>query len=60
LYDVTTLYFEAESEDGLRKIGYSKERRVDAQIVVGLLARARAIVDGSQEGQVCAVCEGPR
>jgi hypothetical protein len=37
LYDVTTLYFEAESEDELRKIGYSKERRVDPQIVVGLL-----------------------
>ena len=37
LYDVTTLYFEAESEDDLRKIGYSKERRVDPQIVVGLL-----------------------
>ncbi len=29
LYDVTTLYFEAEKEDGLRKVGYSKERRVD-------------------------------
>ena len=44
LYDVTTLYFEAETEDpdaggktGLRKVGYSKERRVDPQIVVGLL-----------------------
>src|SRR5690606_37881454 len=37
LYDVTTLYFQAESEDALRKIGYSKERRVDPQIVVGLL-----------------------
>lgn len=44
LYDVTTLYFEAECEDedsgenqGLRKVGYSKERRVDPQIVVGLL-----------------------
>ena len=37
LYDVTTLYFEAENEDGLRKVGYSKERRVDPQIVVGLL-----------------------
>jgi putative transposase len=40
-YDVTTLYFEAEKEDdgadGLRKVGYSKERRVDPQIVVGLL-----------------------
>jgi len=37
LYDVTTLYFEAEKEDALRKVGYSKERRVDPQIVVGLL-----------------------
>lgn len=37
LYDVTTLYFEAEKEDELRKVGYSKERRVDLQIVVGLL-----------------------
>ncbi|MFD4295548.1 IS1634 family transposase [Rhodococcus sp. NPDC058532] len=37
LYDVTTLYFEAEKEDDLRKVGYSKERRVDPQIVVGLL-----------------------
>ena len=41
LYDVTTLHFEAEKEDpgagGLRKVGYSKERRVDPQIVVGLL-----------------------
>jgi hypothetical protein len=37
LYDVTTLYFEAEHEDALRKAGYSKERRVDPQVVVGLL-----------------------
>jgi len=37
LYDVTTLYFEADNEDELRKVGYSKERRVDPQIVVGLL-----------------------
>jgi transposase len=33
----STLYFEAEKEDGLRKVGYSKERRVDPQVVVGLL-----------------------
>jgi Transposase DDE domain len=38
LYDVTTLYFEAEHEDALRKVGYSKERRVGPQVVVGLLA----------------------
>jgi hypothetical protein len=37
LYDVTTLYFEADKEDALRRVGYSKERRVDPQIVVGLL-----------------------
>lgn len=37
LYDVTTLYLEAENEDPSRKVGYSKERRVDPQIVVGLL-----------------------
>ena len=37
LYDVTTLYFEADKEDDLRKVGYSKERRVDPQVVVGLL-----------------------
>jgi hypothetical protein len=37
LYDVTTLYFEAEKEDELRRVGFSKERRGDPQIVVGLL-----------------------
>jgi hypothetical protein len=37
LYDVTTLYFEAEREDELRRVGRSKERRVDPQVVVGLL-----------------------
>ena len=37
LYDVTTLYFEAEDEDVLRKVGMSKERRVDPQVLVGML-----------------------
>jgi hypothetical protein len=37
LYDVTTLHFEAEREDKLRKVGMSKERRVDPQVQVGLL-----------------------
>ncbi|WP_197687622.1 MULTISPECIES: hypothetical protein [unclassified Nocardioides] len=41
LYDVTTLHFEADNEDELRKVGYSKERRVDPQIVVGLLVDRR-------------------
>jgi hypothetical protein len=37
LYDCTTLYFETETEDELRKVGMSKERRVDPQVQVGLL-----------------------
>lgn len=37
LYDVTTLHFETEDEDALRKVGTSKERRGDPQIQVGLL-----------------------
>jgi hypothetical protein len=37
LYDVTTLYFEAQKEDGYRKPGMSKERRLEPQITVGLL-----------------------
>ncbi|HEU5008891.1 MAG TPA: IS1634 family transposase [Jatrophihabitantaceae bacterium] len=37
LYDVTTLWFEIENEDKFRKVGMSKERRVDPQIQVGLL-----------------------
>ena len=41
LYDVTTLYFEAEKEDDLRRVGYSKDRRVDPQVIVGLLVDRR-------------------
>lgn len=41
LYDVTTLYFETDTPDELRKPGFSKERRVDPQITVGMLADAR-------------------
>jgi transposase len=37
LYDVTTLRTQAEKEDDLRKVGFSKDRSVEAQIVVGLL-----------------------
>lgn len=37
-YDVTTLYFEIEREDELRKTGFSKEgRHQNPQIVLGLL-----------------------
>lgn len=37
LYDVTTLYFEVQEEDDFRKSGMSKERRLEPQIIVGLL-----------------------
>lgn len=37
-YDVTTLYFETDHEDGLRKTGFSKEgRHKNPQIILGLL-----------------------
>jgi hypothetical protein len=37
LYDLTTLHFESDVEDRLRKVGMSKEHRVDPQVTVGLL-----------------------
>ena len=37
LYDVTTLHFENDEEDDLRRVGMSKEHRVDPQVQVGLL-----------------------
>ena len=37
LYDVTTLYFEVQQEDDYHKSGLSKERRLEPQIVIGLL-----------------------
>lgn len=37
-YDMTTLYFEAEDEDDLRKFGFSKDGKFDKpQIMLGLL-----------------------
>ncbi len=39
-YDVTTLYFEAHEGDGFRESGFSKERRLEPQITVGLLTDA--------------------
>jgi len=37
LYDVSTLYFETEAGDGFREPGFSKERRLEPQITIGLL-----------------------
>lgn len=54
LYDATTLYLEATKENeaadsnvGLRRVGYSKEKRVDRQIVVGLLMGWNGFPPGS-------------
>src|SRR5690606_26923938 len=40
LYDVSTLYFEIDTGDGFREPGFSKERRLEPQITVGLLTDA--------------------
>jgi hypothetical protein len=40
LYDVSTLYFETDAGDGFREPGFSKERRLEPQITIGLLADA--------------------
>ena len=40
LYDVTTLYFETDTGDGFREPGFSKERRLEPQITIGLLTDA--------------------
>lgn len=40
LYDVTTLWFETDTGDGFRESGFSKERRLEPQITVGLLTDA--------------------
>jgi hypothetical protein len=40
LYDVSTLYFETDTADGFREPGFSKERRLDPQITIGLLTDA--------------------
>lgn len=37
LYDVTTLYFEVQKEDDYRIPGMSKERRLEPQVIVGIL-----------------------
>ena len=47
LYDVSTLYFETDQGDGFREPGFSKERRLEPQITIGLLTGAgRVPADG--------------
>jgi transposase len=40
LFDVSTLYFETDEGDGFREPGFSKERRLEPQITIGLLTGA--------------------
>ena len=40
LYDASTLYFETSEGDGFREPGYSKERRLEPQITIGMLTDA--------------------
>ena len=40
LYDCSTLYFETDHGDGFRESGFSKERRLEPQITIGLLTGA--------------------
>jgi hypothetical protein len=40
LYDVSTLQFETDAGDGFREPGFSKERRLDPQITIGVLIDA--------------------
>lgn len=43
MYDLTTLHFEVTDEDRLRRVGMSKEHRVDPQVTVGLLVTASGL-----------------
>jgi hypothetical protein len=40
LFDASTLYFETDAGDGFREPGFSKERRLEPQITLGLLTYA--------------------
>ncbi len=40
LYDVSTLYFETDAADGFRELRFSKQRRLEPQITIGLLTDA--------------------
>jgi len=48
LYDVTSLYFETQKGDDFRKPGLSKERRLEPQIIIGLLVNQSGFPLGVQ------------
>ena len=43
LYDVSTLFFETDEGDGFREPGYSKERRLEPQITIGVRHEALCV-----------------
>ena len=43
LYDVSTLYFETDQGHGFREPEFSRERRLDPQITIGLLTDAAGV-----------------
>ena len=43
LYDVSTLYFETDAGDGFREPGFSKERRLEPQITIGVRHEALCV-----------------
>jgi hypothetical protein len=45
LYDVSTLHLETDAGDGFREPGFSKERRLDPHITIGLLTDAWPLRD---------------
>jgi hypothetical protein len=53
LSDVTTFHFETDAGDCFREPGFSKQRRLDPQITLGLLTDASRFpaVDGAVRGQ---------
>lgn len=43
LFDVSTLYFETDAGDGCREPGFSKKRRLEPQITLGLPTDAAGV-----------------
>jgi hypothetical protein len=43
LHDVSTLYFETDAGDGFREPGFSKERRLEPQITIGVRHEALCV-----------------
>lgn len=54
LYSVSTLCFETDAWDGFREPGFSKERRLDPQITIGLLIAGFPLIVHAFEGNMAA------